>query len=234
MNTDKLNIPAAIIVAGLIIAIAVYAGGMSKPANTESKSIAEKIGLNESKLRACAEADTYKEKVTAGSESGDRAMSVLPADQRGTPYNVIMNVKTGVKVKLAGAYPYDSFKAAVDDLIANTATDQKIDLDPITAADHYYGNKDAQVVIVEYADLECPYCAVVHPTIQQILKEYDGKVAWVFRHFPLNIHPNAHIKAVAAECAYAQGGDEAFFKYVDATYTEMEEKTRPKFDTTTL
>lgn len=234
MNTDKLNIPAAIIVAGLIIAIAVYAGGMNTPNTASSKSIAQKIGLNEKKLQACAEADTYTDKITAGSESGDRAMSILPIDQRGTPYNVILNVKTGVTVQLAGAYPYDSFKAAIDDLLADKAAGQKINLDPITENDHFYGNKDAEIVIVEYADLECPYCAIAHPTIKKILKDYDGKVAWVFRHFPLSIHPDAHIKAQAAECAWEQGKDEAFFKYVDATYAELEEKVQPKFDTSTL
>ncbi len=234
MNTDKVNIPAAIIVAGVIIAIAIYAGGMRSSEKVEVKSVAERIGLNEKKVQACAEAGTYKDKITAGSESGDRAMAILPEDQRGTPYNVLVNVKTGVKVALAGAYPHDSFKAAVDDLIANKAIDQKINLDPITPADHWYGNKDAEVVIVEYGDLECPYCAIVHPTIKQILKEYDGKVAWVFRHFPLSIHKDAHIKAEAAECAYAEGKDEAFFKYLDATYTDIEEKVNPKFDTSTL
>jgi protein-disulfide isomerase len=236
MNTEKLSIPAAIIVAGLIIAVAVFArgGGQASMSSKNEKSIAAKAGLNEKKLQVCAATDSYKEKIQAGSESGGRAMSLLAEDMRGTPYNVVYDVKTGVKIQLPGAYPHDAFKQAIDQLIAGTAKGEAINLDPITATDHFYGNKNAEVVIVEYGDLECPYCATVHPTIQKIITEYDGKVAWVFRHFPLSIHANAHIKAQAAECAWEQGGDEAFFKYLDATYSAIEEQINPKFDTSTL
>lgn len=236
MNTDKLGIPAAIIVAGLIIGGALYASGTHgiTSKNTASKSVSSRLGLNEKKLQSCIAADTYKEKIQKDTESGDRAMSVLPADSRGTPYNVIVDIKTGVTMQLAGAYPYDSFKKIIDDMLANTAKGEKIDLDPITGDDHYSGAKGAEIVIVEYADMECPYCAAVHPTLEKIMKDYDGKVAWVFRHFPLSIHANAQVKAEAAECAWAQGGDEAFFKYAKTLYDDIMEAARPTFDTTTL
>jgi protein-disulfide isomerase len=189
MEIQKITTPTAILIAGLLIAIAVFAGTSSKSPNPKSeKSVAAKIGLNEKKLQACAEANTYNDKIQADIETGDRALAIVPEDMRGTPYNVIINVKTGKKVELAGAYPHDSFKQVIDALISGNAKGEAIDLEPISAKDHYFGNKDAEIVIVEYGDLECPYCAAVQPTIDQILKEYNGKVAWVYRHFPLSIH----------------------------------------------
>jgi protein-disulfide isomerase len=51
-----------------------------------------------------------------------------------------------------------------------------------------FGNPDAPVTIVEYADFECPYCAAVNPTIDKILEEYGPQVRVVFKHLPLGFH----------------------------------------------
>jgi protein-disulfide isomerase len=74
----------------------------------------------------------------------------------------------------------------------------------------------AEVAIIEYSDSDCPYCIKFHPTLQQIYSEYDGKVAWVYRYFPLtSLHPNAATEAVALECVAELGGNDAFNKYLD-------------------
>lgn len=94
-------------------------------------------------------------------------------------------------------------------------------LRPVDAEDHILGNPDAPVKIVEFSDLECPFCKSFHPTMKQILSEYgkDGQVAWVYRHFPLDsIHPKARKEAEAAECADELGGDEKFWAYVDRIF----------------
>ncbi len=87
--------------------------------------------------------------------------------------------------------------------------------------DHILGNPDAPIKVVEYADLECPYCKTFHATMHQVMDFYgqSGKVAWVYRPFPLaQNHSKAPKEAEAAECAADQGGDTAFFKYVDRIY----------------
>lgn len=87
--------------------------------------------------------------------------------------------------------------------------------------DHILGNPQAPVKVVEYADLECPYCKTFNNTMHQVMDYYgqSGKVAWVYRPFPLTqIHSRAPKEAEAAECAADQGGDTAFFKYLDAVY----------------
>jgi protein-disulfide isomerase len=87
--------------------------------------------------------------------------------------------------------------------------------------DHILGNPDAPVKVVEYADLECPYCKTFNNTMHQVMDYYgaSGKVAWVYRPFPLgSIHSKAPKEAEAAECAADQGGDTTFFKFIDRVY----------------
>lgn len=93
---------------------------------------------------------------------------------------------------------------------------QEITLRPITKDDHIRGNANAPLTIVEYSDEECPFCKRFHPTMQQVLKEYSGKVRWVYRHFPLDqIHPKTRKEAEATECAGEQG---KFWEYVDRIF----------------
>jgi protein-disulfide isomerase len=76
----------------------------------------------------------------------------------------------------------------------------------------FVGPKDAKVTIVEYSDFQCPFCKRGYDTIEsQVLKEYNGKVKFYFRNFPLSFHPFAEPAAVAAECAKMQKPD-AFWK----------------------
>ena len=57
--------------------------------------------------------------------------------------------------------------------------------------------------------------------MHQVIDEYgkDKKVAWVYRHFPIaQLHPKAAKEAEASECAFDQGGNTAFWKYIDRIY----------------
>ena len=90
---------------------------------------------------------------------------------------------------------------------------------PVSGADHIKGSLDAPVKIVEYSDFECPFCKRMHETMNSVMKTYadTGKVAWVYRQFPLEqLHPvKAQAAAVASECAADQGGNDAFWKFTD-------------------
>jgi protein-disulfide isomerase len=66
------------------------------------------------------------------------------------------------------------------------------------------GPAEAPVTIVEFSDFECPYCVRIYPTLQQVVKQYEGKVRLVYRHFPLGIHANASKAAEASLCAGEQ------------------------------
>ena len=76
----------------------------------------------------------------------------------------------------------------------------------------FSGAKDAKVTIVEYSDFQCPFCKRGYDTIeQQVMKQYEGKVKFYFRNYPLPFHPWAMPGAIAAECAKLQK-PEAYWK----------------------
>jgi protein-disulfide isomerase len=64
------------------------------------------------------------------------------------------------------------------------------------------GQEQAPVTIIEFSDLQCPFCARVTPTLRELMKQYPDQVRWVFKSFPLGFHadsPLAHAAALAAE-----------------------------------
>jgi len=67
------------------------------------------------------------------------------------------------------------------------------------------GPKDALVTIVEFSDFQCPFCSRVEPTIDQVMKEYAGKVRVAWRNLPLPFHKDAKPAAIAAAAAQQQG-----------------------------
>ena len=91
-------------------------------------------------------------------------------------------------------------------------------LKPVSKDDHIRGDRNAKVVLVEYSDTECPFCKRFHPTVQQVVDQYKGKVAWVYRHFPLSFHANAAKQAEASECAADIGGNDKFWEYLDKVF----------------
>lgn len=77
------------------------------------------------------------------------------------------------------------------------------------------GPADAQVVITEFSDFQCPYCKAVQPVLKEILRQYPNQIRLDFKHLPLEQHPLAAISAQAAFCAAKQG---AFWQYQDALF----------------
>jgi len=94
----------------------------------------------------------------------------------------------------------------------------------------FRGDADAQVTLTEFSDLQCPACRAAHPTVKQILADYDNQVKVEYKHFPLtSIHPYAFRAAMASECANDQG---EFWLYVDkvfANQNNMKDKALVKY-----
>ena len=107
-------------------------------------------------------------------------------------------------------------------------TTGKVEIVAVSDNDHILGNPDAKAVMVEYSDTECPFCKSFHPTVKKIIDTYgkDGRVALVYRHFPLykpdpygrTLHAKAGKEAEALECAGEIGGDITFWKYLDRIF----------------
>jgi len=90
-----------------------------------------------------------------------------------------------------------------------TIYDVKVGSSPIR------GPQDAPVTIVEFADLQCPFCIRETPKLLKVLEEYPDKVRLVFKHFPLSFHKQAKPAHAATEFARLEGGNEAFWKMHD-------------------
>ena len=91
----------------------------------------------------------------------------------------------------------------------------------ISDDDHIRGSIDkAEIIVLEYSDLECPYCKSFHETLNQLRDTYtDEEFAWVFRHAPLDsLHAQARQEAEAAECVADIAGEDAFWNYIDKIY----------------
>lgn len=131
------------------------------------------------------------------------------------PFAIIFG---GIVIALA-VYVSMPKKPSVDSSMGNPAL-----VRPVGVNDHILGNPAAKVMIIEYSDFDCDFCKDFHETLHQIVASEgaDGDVAWVFRQFPLSeIHPNALSHAKAAECIAQVGGNDAFWKFADALFTNQ-------------
>ncbi|HWL77377.1 Na+/H+ antiporter NhaA [Microbacterium sp.] len=79
--------------------------------------------------------------------------------------------------------------------------------------DHVWGPVDAPLTIVEYGDYQCPFCSKASGAIEEVVRELNGRLRYVWRHAPLErVHPNAVADAEAVEAAALQGKRTEFAK----------------------
>lgn len=92
---------------------------------------------------------------------------------------------------------------------------------PVTRAQPVRGPANALVTLVLFTDFECPFCSRIAPTLDALLQQYGNDVRLVFRNNPLAFHPNAMPAAEAALEAFAQGGNDAFWRYHDLLFANQ-------------
>lgn len=223
-----LLIPFSIVIAGMFIGAGLYFGGAqpvakvagdTQPENSGNPilALALKAGVDEDDFTACFE---NGETLSAVEDDLNNAVAT---GGRGTPWGIIIG-PSGKKYPINGAIPQQSIEQLIE-LAKSESNDntnkseEELALDkmsPVTNEDHIKGSMDAPVMIVEYSDFDCPFCARFHGVMNTIVKKYDGEVAWVYRHFPLEqLHPNAKAVSVASECVAKLGGNEAFWVFTD-------------------
>ncbi len=109
-----------------------------------------------------------------------------------------------------------------------TAT-QNVDVRPVDSTDHVFGDVNAPIKIVEYSDLQCPYCQEFDATMRQIMTDYKGKVAWIYRSFwavrklpdGSVFHPLGGKAAESAECVAELGGNDKFWDYIGKVFADQ-------------
>lgn len=207
------------------------------------RDLAETVGADMDAYDACVTANQKAAIIAKGLEDG-RAIGFT-----GTPSFQFVRAESGESFTLVGAQPYDVFAQWMDTLLAGGApvdpaaqqqqqqqapqgipfwaTAEGLAADPerpgyTVAGDQYLGNLDAAVVVVEFSDFQCPYCRRHTLETQPALDEQfvdTGEILWVFKHFPLSIHPQAPLAGVASECAAEQG---MFWEMHDVLFEQTE------------
>ncbi|MGN6388491.1 MAG: DsbA family protein [Burkholderiaceae bacterium] len=98
---------------------------------------------------------------------------------------------------------------------------------PVSSSDHVQGDPSAPLVLVEYGDYQCPYCAEAHGIVRALQDRYGDELCYVFRNFPLTqLHPEALSAAMVAEFAAGQG---AFWEVHDALYENQRQLGMPLY-----
>ncbi len=130
-------------------------------------------------------------------------------------------------VVISGTLLY-THQASRNGELAQINKDQPDDTKPVDIAvtdnDHILGDKNAKVTIVEFSDLQCPFCRqFAEATLPSIKQQYidTGKARLVYRHFPLDFHPASKPSAEALECAGEQG---KFWQLHDKIFAEEAKK----------
>jgi protein-disulfide isomerase len=90
-----------------------------------------------------------------------------------------------------------------------------------------FGPKDAKVTIVEFSDFECPYCSKAADVAQKVREKYGDKVRFVFRQYPLPMHPNAKVAAEASLAAAEQG---KFWEFHDHLFENQRQLDRESLE----
>jgi protein-disulfide isomerase len=100
----------------------------------------------------------------------------------------------------------------------------------LASAGQRMGRAGAPVTIVEFSDFQCPFCATFAATLARIRAKHAGRVAVLYRHYPIDaLHPHARAAALAAECAGAQGRFEAYHDRLFAQQDSIGRKPWERF-----
>jgi protein-disulfide isomerase len=188
-------------------------------------ALAEEAGVEMEAFEVCMADPEVEAQVNEGVAAGQELGFT------GTPSFRFTNNASGETFTLIGAYPLETFNQWIEAMIAGEAPPQEQQAtaeppqlpfwadeeglvpDPdrpgyTLAGDEYKGNPEAGVVVVECSDFQCLACQQhtlqVQPALDGEFVE-SGKILWVHKHLPLQMHPQALVAAAAAECAADQG-----------------------------
>jgi protein-disulfide isomerase len=159
-------------------------------------------------------------------------------------YDIVFGTKTGSAVAdfdtLPVTFVHQGKQTSVDFLISKDGSTlarlERFDIrqNPALSIDvnnrPIRGNPDAKVEIINFDDLECPYCALLNNEIlPETLDHYKGLIKIVYKDFPIEGHPWATRAAVDADCL-ASLNSSAYWDYVDYVHKHKEEISGPRMD----
>jgi protein-disulfide isomerase/serine/threonine protein kinase len=202
-------------------------------------AMAGQLGLDAAKARAAIREKKHAREIDVDMDLADDIQAT------GTPHFFINGRR------MVGAQPFEKFQKLVDeelkkfgdqsvparDYYASLMRDAKgppeperKQAPPVPSGAPFRGGKDAKVVIQEWADFQCPFCARVNPTLAQVLEIYGDRVKLVWRDKPLPMHPDAALAAEIAREALAERGPDGFWKMHDKLFSNQQHLKREDLD----
>lgn len=188
------------------------------PQGRSLEDLAASLEIDQEEFQKCMDEDRFAETVQNNIDSGTKA------GVKGTPHSFVL-IDDAI-YEIPGAYSEEGMREFFDDLLAGNdprATDisDTTDLDPLNEDDWIRGEEDARITVIEYSDIDCPFCKKFHTATTNMMVDYADDVRWAFRHMPVDaLHPRAREKAEATECAGDIGGGVVFWTYLDRIFEQ--------------
>ena len=235
MNSLKVPLIIFALVLLVLVGASMLLGNPSGSSETATLTgvteVLPELNLSESDIQACLDSGEQDARVRRDIESA-RALSFS-----GTPGVILFDKQTGNAALMRGAYPFEAIAQSIDQMLNNDLSEgdillesealgvkleiERIESLEIVEDDHLRGNPDARITLLEYSDVDCPYCAQFHGTAIRLVNQFPEDLNWVYRHYPLpQLHPTSISKAIVSECAQQLGGDEAFWGVIDSYYAK--------------
>jgi len=99
----------------------------------------------------------------------------------------------------------DKLKRQNQEVLKQAKTSPRAKVGSAQAQDHIWGSTSSPVQLIIYDNFVCSYCTRFYDTVEKVKQEFGDRVAVVYRHYPMRIHPMAYEAALASECAAEQG-----------------------------
>lgn len=224
ISTVKLTTPSAIIIGSIIISLGIVAYGyvvrpVGEVARDLVKEVAKELRLKGSKWESCLASQEVLDQVQKELNDG------TTAGVSGTPTTFVLLRKGNVYETLpviTGAQDVSIVRQTIEQALLGNVKTVPFAGAPVSDSDFVKGVR-GDVLVVEYADAECPFCVQFHSTMTTMMSEYQDRVGFVYRHFPLppRMHPNAARYAAAIECAGKLKGQDAYFGFIDKMFTKQ-------------
>jgi protein-disulfide isomerase len=195
--------------------------------------LATEAGANAERVRAAMKRHTHAAQLGADQDAADDFQA------SGTPHFFIDGRR------LVGAQPEEKFDAIIDQelvraqgLVAHGTPPsglyealtragqgppepEKKTLPVLPPGEPVRGNPLARVTVHEWADFQCPFCARVETTLEQLRKEYGPRVRLVWHDMPLSFHQDAPLAAQAGREAFQQKGSAGFWAMHDLLFADQ-------------
>ena len=218
LDPNRLVLPVAILIAAVLVSGTLVWLNYQKPGSGQAeapdtvanlKDWGKEVGLNSKQFNKCLDDKKYSEVIQSDLAAGNQL------GIQGTPGFFVNSAV------IEGAQPFTEFQRVIEAEFKKAPQNDSIAARNAVGGT-LLGNPNATVTILEFSDLQCPFCrSFWRDTLPQLKQQYldTCKVNLVYRHWPLNFHPAAIPGALATECAKEQG---KFWEMHDKIYSEQE------------